>query len=196
MTDSPSYAHLSVLPAAVEAAQRTASEYVAQALAAADAAGYARGLAAAPPAAPVAALPPDVAALLALLATAAETADEVEAAGRTVDSLCDDVAPTSRKRGRRSYDTITVPDTGDSFGDIESFLADHGGNELVDPDEIEIDVDDLRNMQSVLDDHATALRKTLDALRALLTPAAATEGETEGETPESEDERQERLSLR
>jgi hypothetical protein len=185
VTASPSYAHLSVLPAAVEAAQRTASEYVAQALAAADAAGYARGLAAAPPAAPVAALPPDVAALLALLATAAETADEVEAAGRTVDSLCDDVAPTSgRKRGRRS--TITVPDTGDSFGDVESFLADHGGNELVDPDEIEIDVDDLRNMQSVLADHATALRETLDALRALLMPAAATEGETpEGETTEA-----------
>ena len=126
-----------------------------------------------------------------------ETADDVEAAGRTVDSLCDDVAPTSRgRRGRRSYDTITVPDTGDSFGDVESFLADHGGNELVDPDEIEIDVDDLRNMQSVLADHATALRETLDALRALLSPAAATEGETEGETPESEDERQERLSLR
>jgi hypothetical protein len=184
VTASPSYAHLSVLPAAVEAAQRTASEYVAQALAAADAAGYARGLAAAPPAAPVAALPPDVATLLALLATAAETADEVEAAGRTVDSLCDDVAPTSR--GRRSYDTITVPDTSDSLDEISTFLGDHGGNELVDPDEIEIDVDDLRNMQSVLADHATALRETLDALRALLMPAAATEGETpEGETTEA-----------
>jgi hypothetical protein len=178
VTDS-NYAHLSVLPAAVEAAQRVAADYVAQALAAADAAGYARGLAAAPTAAPTVAALPDVAALLALLAAAAETADEVESAGRTVDSLCDDVTPTSGsgRRGGR-YETITVPDTGDSFDEISTFLGDHGGNELIDPDNVEIDLDDLRNMQSVLADHAAALRETLDALRALLTPAAATETET------------------
>ena len=172
---------LYVLAHAVETAQRTASEIVAEAIRAAETAGYERGVREAPkaPAAPAAAAPSD--ALRALLAKVTELVAEAEGTGSSIDGLCDDLTVGAKKRGRRTQ-TIAVPDSSDSFSDVATFMDDYGGKELVDPDDIEIDADEVRNVASNLADTLAQINDALDALRALLTPAAATEGETEGET--------------
>jgi hypothetical protein len=163
MTDPHSYEHLSVLPAAVEAAQRVASEYVATALATADRAGYERGLreGRAGGAAPEG--------LLALLKRAEAALIEIEGSGTSLDSHCDELTVVAKRRGRRQ-DVAVVPDEGDAFGDVAKFLSDYGGKSLVDPDEIEVDADEVRNCGTVLAGECSTLREILDEARALLAP--------------------------
>lgn len=130
MTD-PMY----VLPAAVEAAQRTASEIVAEAIRAAETAGYERGKREARPA-PTAPL----GALHALLKRATALVAEVEETTSGIDGLCDDLTVRTKRRAS----TIEVPSTSDSFDEVRSFLADHGGSEVIDPDDAEINSDEVR----------------------------------------------------
>lgn len=128
MTD-PMY----VLPAAVEAAQRTASEIVVEAIRAAETAGYERGKREARPAA-------EPVALLALLKRATALVAEAEETTSGIDGLCDDLSVRTKRRAT----TIQVPDTGDSFDEVRSFMADHGGSELIDPDDAEVNSDEVR----------------------------------------------------
>jgi len=182
MTDS-SYAHLSILPAAVEAAQRTAAEYVAQALAAAEAAGYARGLASAEKAAPKG-LRVDSRALASLLARATEVLSEIDQGAGGISPLCDDLTVAARRAGRMS-ESITVPDTNDSFSEIESFLEEHGGNDLISVDDAEVDSDEIREAANTLVEQASALRELLDKIHALLGDAPVEGDETETDATEA-----------
>jgi len=166
VTDSPSYAHLSVLPAAVEAAQRTASEYVAQALAAADAAGYARGRS------EQRATTDGDAGLLALLRRAEAALRDVEGSGTSIDGYCDELTVTAKRRGKR-VDITSVPDDGDTFANVARWLTEHGGTDLINPDHIEIDADEVRNIGSAIADQCGALRELLDeAIERLTHPPA------------------------
>jgi hypothetical protein len=167
VTDS-SYAHLSVLPAAVEAAQRVASEYVATALATADRTGYERGLAEGRAADRAGAVPEG---LLALLRRAEQALSPIEGSVTSLNGYCDELTVVAKRRGRRQ-DCVTVPDEGDNFGDVAKFLSDYGGKDLVDPDEIEVDADEVRNVGTTLAGECQAIRELLEEAIDRLVPNA------------------------
>ena len=169
MTASPSYA-LSVLPAAVEAAQRTASEYVAQALATAERVGYERGLAEQRTRTDT----DGNAGLLTLLLRAGKALSDVESSGRSIDGYCDELTVTAKRRGKR-VDIASVPDDGDTFADVARWLTEHGGTDLVNPDHIEIDADEVRNIGVTLAGECQAIRELLDEAIDRLTVAPQAE---------------------
>ena len=159
-----------VLPAAVEAAQRTASEIVAEAIRAAERAGYERGRA------EQRAHTDGDAGLLALLRRAEAMLRDVEGSGSSIDGYCDDLSVTAKRRGRR-HEGVTVPDDTDGFDEVRKFIEDYGGKTLVDPDEIEVDADEVRNVGTSLAEQCSALRELLDeAIERLASPL---DGESE-----------------
>jgi hypothetical protein len=180
MTTDP----LHVLAHAVETAQRTASEIVADAIRAAEQAGYERGRREASAGAPA------TARILTALKRATGLVAEVESTGTSIDGLCDDMTVVMKRRGRR-VDPITIPDATDSFGDIDKWLGDHGGRELIDPDNAEVDADEVRNAsQSIVADLAK-LTEALDEIRCILTgeePEGIIDTSRRTDADESDDE--------
>jgi hypothetical protein len=168
--------HLSVLPAAIEAAQRVAAETVAAAVAAAEAAGYERGRREASAQAttqPQAQAAPD--GLLALLVKAIDAADDAEALCAEIDGQCDNLAAETK----RHTDVVTVPDTGDSFDDVATFLSDYAGQELVDVDDVQVDSDEIRNSATNTIASLHSLKRLLADARAMLAPPPPATSETE-----------------
>jgi hypothetical protein len=177
-----------VLPAAVEAAQRTASEIVAEAIRAAERAGYERGRA------EQRAHTDGDAGLLTLLRRAEAALLDVERSGTSIDGYCDELTVAAKRRGRR-HEGVTVPDDTDGFDDVAKFLSDYGGKTLVDPDEIEVDADEVRNVGTALAGECQVLRELLDEAIERLSGEQAPAADSD-EINETEDERQTRLGTR
>jgi hypothetical protein len=137
---------LSILPAAVEAAQRTASEIVAEAIRAAERAGYERALAeqraSAASVALALAVDHDSENLIALLKRAKSVVRDLDKSSRSIDGLCDEATVITRKNARR--DTIEIPSDSDTLSEISKFIDDYGGHSFIDPEETDVDTDSVR----------------------------------------------------
>jgi len=170
---------LSILPAAVEAAQRTASEIVAEAIRAAERAGYERALAEqrASAASVAAALTVDADSenLIALLKRAKSALRDVDRSSRSIDNLCDEVTVIARKNARR--ETIEVPSDSDSLSEISKFIDDYSGHSFIDPEETDVDTDGVREAGTELVGLCEILAELLgEALSQLGTDDATKEG--------------------
>lgn len=151
MTTDPSH----VLPMAVEAAQKLASDMVADAIRAAERAGYERGRAEKPSF--------KTEALVALLNRARSILDDVEQSGTGIDSRLDDVSVVTRREARKLA-PVSIPSSDDSFDDVLRFVQKYGGDDVVKADDVAVDTSDVREIAETLLGECRSLRATLDEI--------------------------------